>query len=42
MLGKRAVAEPECVLAAQESVGQVCAYFGCAYEPHLSIPEKVP
>jgi len=39
--GKRAVAEPKRVLAAQELAGRVCAYFGCAYEPHLSIPEKV-
>ena len=39
--GKRAVTEPERVLAAQELADRVCAYFGCAHEPHLSIPEKV-
>ena len=38
--GKRAVLEPACVLSAQELADRVCAYYGCAHDPHLSIPEK--
>ena len=39
--GKRAVAEPERVLTAHELEARVCAYYHCAAEAHLSIPEKV-
>jgi hypothetical protein len=38
--GKRAVVEPARVLSAQELADRVCAYYGCAPEAHLSIPEK--
>ena len=38
--GKRAVLEPARVLTAQELAERVCAYYGCAHETHLSIPEK--
>jgi hypothetical protein len=39
--GKRNVAEPDRLLPAGELAERVCAYFGCPYEPHLSIPENV-
>jgi transposase len=39
--GKRAVAEPERVLSIHELEARVCAYYQCAAEAHLSIPEKV-
>ncbi len=39
--GKRNVVEPNGLLTAQQLAQRVCAYYGCAYEPHLSIPEKV-
>ncbi len=39
--GKRAVAEPDRVLTAHELERRVCAYYQCATEAHLSIPEKV-
>lgn len=39
--GKRQVVEPDGLLSAQELAQRVCAYYGCAYEPHLSLPEKV-
>jgi transposase len=35
--GKRRVAEPARLLPAAELVERVCAAFGCAHEPHLSI-----
>jgi DDE superfamily endonuclease len=38
--GKRAVAEPDRLLAAQELAERVCAYFDCPYEAHLAIPEE--
>jgi hypothetical protein len=38
---KRTVVEPDGLLSATELIDRVCAYFGCAHEPHLSIPEKV-
>ena len=38
--GKRAVVEPARLLGAQELSDRVCAYFGCAHEPHLCISEK--
>lgn len=39
--GKRAVAEPDRLLAARELAERVCAHFGCPYDEHLAIPEKV-
>jgi hypothetical protein len=39
--GKRKVVEADRLLPAQELVDRVCDYFGCAHEPHLSIPQKV-
>ncbi|GAC1536690.1 MAG: hypothetical protein NVS2B7_06520 [Herpetosiphon sp.] len=40
--GKRAVLEPARVLTKQELIERVCAYYGCAYDTHLSLPEKAP
>ena len=37
--GKRAVVEPARVLTEQELAERVCAYYGCAHDAHLSIPE---
>ena len=39
--GKRAVSEPDRMLSADELEGRVCAYYGCAREAHLVMPEKV-
>lgn len=39
--GKRNVAETNGLLSAHHLAERVCAYYGCAYEPHLSLPEKV-
>lgn len=39
--GKRKVLAPERLLASQELTDRVCAYFGCAHEPHLAIAEQV-
>ena len=38
--GKRAILEPARVLTAQELADRVCAYYGCAHDAHLAIPEK--
>ncbi|SRR6266536_918526 len=38
---KRNVVEHDGLLTAQQLAERVCAYFGCSYEPHLTIPEKV-
>jgi hypothetical protein len=38
--GKRAVLEPARVLTKQELADRVCAYYGCAHDAHLSLPEK--
>src|SRR5258707_8940310 len=38
---KRNVVEHDGLLTAKPLAERVCAYFGCSYEPHLSIPEKV-
>jgi hypothetical protein len=35
------VVEHDELLTAQQLAERVCAYFGCSYEPHLVIPEKV-
>ena len=39
--GKRKVVAPDRPLPARELAERVCATFGCPYEPHLAIPEKV-
>ena len=38
---KRNVVEHDGLLTARQLAERVCAYFGCSYESHLSIPEKV-
>ena len=38
---KRNVVELDGLLTAGQLAERVCAYFGCSYEPHLVIPEKV-
>ena len=38
---KRKVVEPERLLGAEELADRVCEVFGCAHEPHLSIPQEV-
>lgn len=37
MHGKRAIAEPNRLLTAEELERRVCAYYGCGSEPHLRI-----
>jgi transposase len=39
--GKRNVVEHDGLLSAKLLAERICAYFGCSYEPHLVIPEKV-
>jgi transposase len=39
--GKRAVAEADRLLSAQELERRVCAYYGCDPEVHLVMPQKV-
>lgn len=39
--GKRAVAEPDCLLSADELAARVYAYYGCEPEAHLAMPKKV-
>jgi transposase len=39
--GKRKVVEPGRLLGAEELADRVCKVFGCAHEPHLSIPQEV-
>lgn len=39
--GKRAVAEPDRLLSAEELEARVYAYYGCTYETHLIMPKKV-
>jgi len=38
---KRKVVEPDGLLGAYELADRVCKVFGCAHEPHLSIPQEV-
>ena len=40
--GKRKIVEPARLLTAQEVADRVCAYFGSAHEPHLTVTEQVP
>ena len=39
--GKRNVVEHDGLLTAKLLAERICAYFGCSYESHLVIPEKV-
>jgi hypothetical protein len=39
--GKRAVVEPDGLLTASQLAQQICAYYHCSYEAHLSLPDKV-
>lgn len=39
--GKRHVVQRDGLLSAQPLAQRVCAYYGCAYEDHLSLPEQV-
>lgn len=39
--GKRNVVERDGLLSAQQLAERVCAYYGCTYEPHLALSEKV-
>jgi DDE superfamily endonuclease len=39
--GKRNIVERDGVLSARQLAQRVCDYYGCAYEPHLSLLEKV-
>ena len=39
--GKRNVVEPDGLLSASQLAERVCAYFGCSYETHLVVSEKV-
>lgn len=39
--GKRAVFEPNGLLTAKELAQRICAYYRCAYEAYLALPEKV-
>jgi transposase len=39
--GKRRVVEADRLLSSHEVAQRVCDAFGCPYEEHLSIPEKV-
>ncbi len=38
---KRHVAEQDGLLSAHQLAERVCAYFGCSYEPHLTLVEPV-
>jgi hypothetical protein len=40
--GKRRVVEADRLLPPHELAQRVCSAFGCPYEEHLSIPEKLP
>jgi hypothetical protein len=39
--GKRQVVAADRLLPAAELADRVCDYFGCAHEPHLTLPEEV-
>lgn len=38
--GKRAVVTPGRLLTARDLADRVCAYYGCAHEPHVVQPQK--
>jgi len=39
--GKRNVVVADSLLSAQQLAERVCAYFGCPYDVHLAIPQKL-
>jgi DDE superfamily endonuclease len=39
--GKRAIVEPNGLLSAKQLAERICSHFGCSYEAHLSLSEKV-
>ena len=39
--GKRRAAEPDRLLTARETAARACQALGCAYEEHLTLPQKV-
>ncbi|WP_201386915.1 transposase [Ktedonobacter sp. SOSP1-85] len=39
--GKRNVVELDGLLSAHQLASRVCAYYGCSYEPHLTLSEMV-
>ena len=39
--GKRAVIVPNGLLSAKQLAERICAHFGCSYQPHLVLSEKV-
>ena len=39
---KRRVSEPNGMLSAEVLADRICATFGCAHEPHLSLSENAP
>jgi hypothetical protein len=38
---KQAIVEPDGLLSAQQLAERICTHFGCSYEPHLALVEKV-
>lgn len=38
---KRQVVEPNGLLSVKQLAERICSYFGCSYETHLTLPEKV-
>jgi transposase len=38
---KKAIVEPNGLLSAKQLAQRICTHFGCSYEPHLSVVEKV-
>ncbi|QBD74480.1 hypothetical protein EPA93_00110 [Ktedonosporobacter rubrisoli] len=38
---KKAIVEPDSLLSAKQLAQRICAHFGCSYEPHLALVEKV-
>ena len=39
--GKRAIVEPSGLLSARQLAERVCSHFGCPYDSHLVVSEKV-
>jgi len=35
------VVEPDGLLSAKQLAERICAHFGCSYESHLAVVEKV-
>ena len=38
---KKAIVEPDSLLSARQLAERICVHFGCSYEPHLALVEKV-